>query len=333
MSGARRRSGSRAARPTLLVTRRLPLAVEAVLRERYAVTQREDDRPLSAAELAEGLRTHDAVLCTVTDPLGEEVVATEGRRARILANFGVGVNHIALDATRAAGIVVTNTPDVLTDDTADLAIALMLAVLRRMGEGERELRAGAWSGWRPTHLLGRRLSGKTLGIVGLGRIGRAVARRATLGFGMTVLAWSRSKKRPSEAGAPIERVHRLDHLLERSDVVSIHCPLVPTTRHLIGASQLARMKSTAVLINTARGAIVDEAALVDALEAGRIAGAGLDVYEGEPEVHQGLLGREDVVLLPHLGSATHETREAMGMRAVENLDAFFAGSEPPDRVP
>jgi lactate dehydrogenase-like 2-hydroxyacid dehydrogenase len=333
MSGGKRRSSARSARPSLLVTRRLPEAVESALRERFAVTQREDDSPLDSSELVKAMESHDALLCTVTDQVGPECFSTPGRRARIVANFGVGVNHIAVDAAREAGVAITNTPEVLTDDTADLAIGLMLAVMRRMGEGERQLRAGAWTGWRPTHLLGQRLNGKTLGVIGLGRIGRAVARRASLGFGMNVLGWSRSRKRPSEAGAPIERVNRLDHMLERCDVVSIHCPLVPTTRHLIGAMQFGHMKPTAVLINTARGPIVDEAALVTALEDGRIAGAGLDVYEDEPRVHPGLIGREDVVLLPHLGSATRETRDAMGMRAVENLDAFFAGTEPPDRVP
>ena len=333
MSGGKRRSSARSARPSLLVTRRLPEAVEEALHQRFVVTQRGDDTPLSAGELVEGMQSHDALLCTVTDEVGPDCFTVPHRRARIVANFGVGVNHIALEAAREAGVAITNTPDVLTDDTADLAIGLMLAVMRRMGEGERHLRSGAWTGWRPTQLLGQRLNGKTLGVVGLGRIGRAVARRAALGFGMNVLGWSRSRKRPSEAGAPIERVNRLDHMLERCDIVSIHCPLVPTTRHLIGPMQFGFMKPTAVLINTARGPIVDEAALVAALEEGRIAGAGLDVYEDEPRVHPGLIGREDVVLLPHLGSATLETRNAMGMRAVENLDAFFAGREPPDRVP
>ncbi len=316
----------------MLVTRRLPEAVETALRARYDVAQREDDRALTADELVAAMREHDAVLCTVTDPMSARCFEAPERRVRIVANFGVGVNHVALDAARASGVVVTNTPDVLTDDTADLAIALMLAVMRRLGEGERELRGGRWTGWRPTHLMGQRLTGKTLGVVGLGRIGRAVAHRAAAGFGMQVLAWSRSRRRPSEAGAAVERVSRLDQLLERSDVVSLHCPLVPTTRHLIGAAQFARMQPTAILVNTARGPIVDEVALVTALREGRIAGAGLDVYEEEPAVHPGLLAREDVVLLPHLGSATRETREAMGMRALENLDAYFAGSEPPDRV-
>jgi lactate dehydrogenase-like 2-hydroxyacid dehydrogenase len=319
-------------RPVVGITRRLPAAVEAAMAGRFDLIPSRDDLPLGPEALARLLRAADGVVCTVTDALTAECFAGTPPRARILANFGVGVNHIALDAARAAGVVVTNTPDVLTEDTADLAIGLMLALLRRMGEGERELRAGRWSGWRPTHLMGRRLSGKTLGIVGIGRIGRAVARRAERGFGMKVLAWSRSKTRLSEADTGIERVNRLDDLLERSDIVSLHCPLVPTTRHLLGAAQFARMRPGAVLVNTARGPVVDEAALVDALEAGRIAGAGLDVYEDEPRVHPGLLAREDVVLLPHLGSATVETRDAMGMRVLANLVPFFEGRAVPDRV-
>jgi lactate dehydrogenase-like 2-hydroxyacid dehydrogenase len=317
-------------RPVVWVTRRLPAAVEDALRATFDVLQREDDRPLDAVELRAAFREADAVLCTVTDRVDAECFAQAGRRTRIVANFGVGVNHIALDAARSAGVVVTNTPDVLTDDTADLAILLMLAVLRRAGEGERELRAGRWTGWRPTHLLGTRLSGKTLGIVGLGRIGLAVARRASAGFGMRVLAWSRSAPRGPEPG--VERVASLDALLPQVDVLSLHCPATPQTRHLIGAAQLSRLAPHAVLVNTARGDVVDEAALVAALDAGRLAGAGLDVYEREPSVHSGLLAREDVVLLPHLGSATRETREAMGFRALENLRAFFASRTPTDVV-
>ncbi len=314
------------------VTRRLPGAVEEALRARFQVVQAETDHPLTPDELAALLRGCQVVLPTVTDRIDATLLGAADVKTKLLANFGVGVNHIDLDAAKAAGIAVTNTPDVLTEDTADLAIALMLAVMRRLGEGERLVRSGEWTGWTPTQHLGRRLSGKTLGVVGLGRIGRAVARRAELGFGMSVLAWSRSKKRGSEAGTRIERVNRIDQLLERSDVVSVHCPLVPTTRHLIGAAQFERMKRTAVLVNTARGPVVDEAALVAALAKGLIAGAGLDVYEEEPAVHPGLLDREEVVLLPHLGSATVETREAMGMRALANIEAFVAGQELPDRV-
>jgi len=323
---------STAVRHRVGVTRRLPEAVERALRERFDVVQPDEQRSLTADELAAMLRDCDALLPTVTDRIDAALLGAAALRCRLLANFGVGVNHIDLDAAKRAGIVVTNTPDVLTDDTADLTMALMLAVMRRLGEGERAVRAGAWQGWHPTQFLGRRLSGKTLGIVGLGRIGRAVAQRAEAGFGMRILAWSRSKRRASELGTRIERVNRLDQLLEASHVVSVHCPLVPTTRHLISTAQFAKMRPEAVLINTSRGPVVNEEALVAALEDGRIAGAGLDVYEDEPRVHPGLLSREDVVLLPHLGSATVETREAMGMRALDNLEAHFAGREPPDRV-
>lgn len=319
-------------KPLLRITRRLPSAVERALAGHFAVLPSRGDEATSTAELARALREADAVLCTVTDRFTVECFTGGPVRARVLANFGVGTNHIAVEAARAAGVVVTNTPDVLTEDTADLAILLMLAVLRRGGEGERELRAGTWTGWRPTHLLGTRFSGKTLGIIGLGRIGRAVAARAQHGFAMKVLAWSRSATRSSGQGTRIEHVLTLGALLSASDVVSLHCPSTPQTHHLIGAAELAMMRPGAVLINTARGDVVDEAALVDALRAGRIAGAGLDVYEAEPLVHQGLLDRDDVVLFPHLGSATRETREAMGMRALTNLVAVFDGKEPPDRV-
>lgn len=314
------------------VTRRLPAAVEVVLRQRFDVLQHEKPGPLDAMELVAMMRECDALLPTVTDVIDEELIGAGRGRCRLIANFGVGVNHIDLAAATRAGMIVTNTPDVLTEDTADLTMALMLAVMRRTGEGERAVRAGAWTGWHPTQFLGRRLSGKTLGIVGLGRIGRAVAQRAEQGFGMKVLAWSRSKRRGSEAGTRIERVNRLEQLLEASDVVSVHCPLVPTTFHLIGAPQFKQMRREAVLINTSRGPVVDEGALVAALETEMIAGAGLDVYEEEPRVPPGLLEREDVVLLPHLGSATVESRVAMGMRAIDNLSAHVAGQDPPDRV-
>jgi lactate dehydrogenase-like 2-hydroxyacid dehydrogenase len=321
-----------AKRPRVGVTRRLPAAVEVLLREKFDVLQHEQSDPLGAIELIAMMREVDALLPTVTDRIDAEVIGAGLGRCRIIANFGVGVNHIDVDAATRAGMTVTNTPDVLTDDTADLTMALMLAVMRRLGEGERAVRAGEWTGWHPTQFLGRRLSGKTLGVVGLGRIGRAVAQRAEHGFGMKVLAWSRSKRRGSEAGTRIERVNRLEQLLEASDVVSVHCPLVPTTFHLIGKPQFAQMRREAVLINTSRGPVVDEAALVDALATEMIAGAGLDVYEEEPRVHPGLLHRENVVLLPHLGSATVESRVAMGLRAIDNLEAHFAGRDIPDRV-
>lgn len=319
------------ARPRVVVTRRLPEAVEAALVARFDVVLNPSDAALSPSALADAIATADAVVPTVTDRLDSTVFARATGRCRVVANFGVGVNHIDLGAASAAGIRVTNTPDVLTDDTADLAVLLMLSVLRGAGAGERRLRAGAWTGWGPVRELGRRLTGRTLGIVGYGRIGQAVARRARLGFGMRVLAWGRTRPRP-EPVEGVEWVETLEALLPQVDVLSLHTPGGATTRHLIDAARLARLRPDAILVNTARGDVVDEAALVAALEAGRLAGAGLDVYEREPVVHPGLLGRDDVVLLPHLGSATVESRTAMGMRVVENLEAALAGMTPRDLV-
>ena len=320
-------------RPLVIVTRRLPAEVEEALAVSFAVRCNPEDRQYHRADLRAALLEADGLLCTLTDPLDASVLSGGPFRAGILANFGVGTNHIALEAARTAGLVVTNTPGALTDCTADLAIALMLMVLRRLGEGERMLRAGAWPGWHPTHLLGRSVSGRTLGIVGFGRIGQAVARRASRGLGMRVLALAH---RPLAAEVLLacgaEPVAGLDALLEQSDVISLHLPLVDATRHLIDAARLRRMRPDAVLINTSRGEVVDEAALAEALHGGTLGGAGLDVYEQEPQVHPDLLTAPNTVLLPHLGSATLETRTAMGLRAVENLRAFFRGEAPPDRV-
>ena len=269
----------------------------------------------------------------MTDRLTSEILSAIPRRAGIVANFGAGVNHIDLEAARRAGIVVTNTPGVLTDATADLTIALLLAVARRTGEGERLVRSGAWTGWGPTQMLGRSVTGMTLGIVGMGRIGRAVARRATRGFGMRALYHQRRPVEAAElAGVDVERARDLDDLLARSDAVTLHTPATPETRHLIDAARLARMRPGAFLINTSRGEVVDEAALAGALASGTIAGAGLDVYEHEPQVPAALLGLENVVLLPHFGSATVETRIAMGQLAVDNLEAFLRGDPPPNRI-
>jgi len=306
--------------------------VEHALAERFDVRLNVDDHPMSADELRAALLEADALLCTVTDLLTADVLDVESCRTRILANFGVGYNHIDVAAARRLGMVITNTPDVLTDDTADLAIALMLAVARRMGEGERQLREGDWTGWRPTHLLGTRVTGKTIGIVGFGRIGQAVARRARLGFGMTVLFASRGPV-AEELVAGTGAVQRpLDSLLAEADFISLHVPATPETRHLIDARRLRLMQRHAFLINTARGDVVDEDALIEALQAGTIAGAGLDVYQREPSVSEALVALPNVVLLPHLGSATMESRSAMGMRAVENLVAFFERGTPPDTV-
>jgi len=320
-------------RPTVVVTRRLPGVVEEELSRDFNATLNRDDRPLGAAGLQEALRTADALLCTVTDRITAEVLSAEPLRARLLANFGVGFNHIDTDAAKARGIAVTNTPDVLTEATADIAITLLLMVSRRAGEGERHIRCGAWTGWRPTHMLGTQVSGKTLGLVGMGRIARAVARRAHHGFGMKVIFHDPYPPSASDAAAlGAEQKEALEQVLEESDFVSLHCPATPETRHLMNRERLARMRRSAFLINTARGDIVDEAALVEALADGTIAGAGLDVYEREPQVSPELLTMENVVLFPHLGSATHETRIAMGRRAVENLKLFFSGAPLRDRV-
>jgi len=322
---------SRAAR--VVVTRRLPRSVEERLAGIVDARLNADDRAFTPEELAEALRTADGLLATVTDRLTAEILSATPRRAGIVANFGAGVDHIDLDAARAAGIVVTNTPGVLTDATADLTIGLLLAVARRMGEGERHLRSGAWTGWRPTHMLGTQISGKTLGLVGMGRIARAVAKRAHHGFGMRIIFHDPFPPSPEVATSlGAEPRERLEQVLEEADFVSLHCPATPETRHLMNAERLARLKPGGFLINTARGDVVDEAALVAALRSGRLAGAGLDVFEREPQVSPELLAMENVVLLPHLGSATQETRVAMGMRALENLRLFFRGSPLRDKV-
>ena len=320
-------------RPHVVATRRLPAPVEEQLAREFDARLNPEDRPLDVPGLAQALRTADALLCTVTDRITADVLATQPLKTRILANFGVGFNNIDVAAAKQRGVVVTNTPEVLTDDTADDAVMLMFMVARRAGEGERHVRAGAWTGWRPTHMLGTRVSGKTLGLVGMGRIARAVARRARQGFGMRVLFHDPYPPAPevvAELGG--EARASVDDVLREADFVSLHCPATPETRHLIDARRLKLMKPTAFLINTARGDVVDEQALVAALQAHTIAGAALDVYEREPAVSPALLAMENVVLLPHLGSATQETRVAMGLRALDNLKAFFAGAQPRDRV-
>ncbi|MDF3052541.1 MAG: 2-hydroxyacid dehydrogenase [Geminicoccaceae bacterium] len=321
------------ARPTVVVTRRLPEPVEQELRRDFDARLNSDDRPLGPDGLREALRSADALLCTVTDRLTSDILSAEPRRARMLANFGVGFNHIDTAAAKQAGLAVSNTPDVLTEATADIAMTLLLMVSRRTGEGERHVRSGAWTGWRPTHMLGSQVSGKVLGLVGMGRIARAVARRAHHGFGMRVIFHDPYPPSPAEAAAlGAEPRNSLDDVLAESDFVSLHCPATPETRHLMNRERLGRMRRSAFLINTARGDVVDEAALVEALSQGTIAGAGLDVFEKEPQVSAPLISMENVVLLPHLGSATRETRVAMGMRALENLRLFFSGAPLRDRV-
>ena len=325
--------GGPATKPSVFVTRRWPAAVESGLLDHFDVTLNEDDIPLSQNALKDAFQNHDAVFTTATDKIDRGVLSGEAIRARLIGNFGVGFNNIDTETAASLGIAVTNTPDVLTDATADLALALILAVARRIGEGERHLRDGAWTGWRPTHMMGRQVTGKTLGIIGYGRIGQATARRAHHGFGMPIKVYSRSAVDQAVlADTQAEQVGSLEDLLAGSDFVSLHCPASAATRHLINTERLGHMKPDAFLINTGRGELVDEKALIAALDARTIAGAGLDVFEEEPRVPPGLLNRSDVVLLPHLGSATLETREAMGFRVLENAAAFFAGQEPLDRV-
>jgi lactate dehydrogenase-like 2-hydroxyacid dehydrogenase len=320
-------------KPRVLVTRRWPAAVEALLQEKFDTTLNSEDRPFEPGDLAAAFAAYDAILPTVSDRLPASVFPSGECRTRLIANFGVGFSHIDIDAARARGIAVTNTPGVLTDCTADIAMALMLSVARRTGEGERQLRAGEWTGWCPTHMIGTKLTGKTLGVIGMGRIGKATARRAHFGFGMDIVFHNRSQVDDDETRAMSARqLSSVEDVLAASDFVSLHCPGGADNRHLINASNLAAMKQSAFLINTARGDVVDEEALVSALERRTIAGAGLDVYAAEPAVHPGLLKMQNVVLLPHLGSATAETREAMGFKALDNLTAFFEGRPLPDPV-
>ena len=317
-------------KPRIIVTRRWPEKVENELKSFTDAALNETDEVFGPERLKAALKEADAVLCTVTDAMTADILA-EATQAKLLGNFGVGVNHIDLKAADEAGLTVTNTPGVLTDATADIAMTLLLMAARRAGEGERMVRAHAWSGWGPTQLLGTAVSGKTLGIIGMGRIGRAMAHRCHFGFGMDIVFYNRSPV--SNSGIPGARqLATVEDVLEASDFVSLHCPGGGANRHLINADRLQAMKPTAFLINTARGDVVDEAALASALKAGAIGGAGLDVFEQEPAVHPDLLGLENVVLLPHLGSATRETRVAMGELVIKNLKAFLNGETPPNQV-
>lgn len=321
------------AKPRVLVTRRWPEAVEARLSEIFDVRLNTSDKPLAPEDFRAAMGEYDAILPTVTDKIGAPALDVDKPQTRILANYGVGYSHIDLDSVGRHGIVVTNTPDVLSECTADLAMTLMLMAARRAGEGERELRAGQWTGWRPTHLVGTKVSGKTLGIIGYGRIGQEMAKRAHHGFGMKILAYNRSPVAPEVlAECKAVQVGSIDDLLPQCDFVSLHCPGGDANRHLINAQRLNLMRPDAFLINTARGEVIDEAALVQALRFESIGGAALDVFDGEPNINPELKGSGRLVMLPHLGSATREAREAMGFRVVANLEDFFAGRDPRDRV-
>lgn len=320
-------------KPKILVSCRWPAAVEARLADRFDVALNTGDAALTPAEFRQAFKDFDAVLPTVTDKIGSDALELTNPRTKLLANYGVGYTHIDMPSANAHGMVVTNTPDVLSECTADLAMTLMLMAARRAGEGEREIRSDAWTGWRPTHLIGSKVSGKTLGIVGFGRIGQAMARRAHHGFGMKIIVHNRSRIAAdvlAQYGAI--QADDLDDLLPRCDFVSLHCPGGAENRHLINARRLDLMRSGAFLINTARGEVINECDLVQALAFETIGGAALDVFNNEPNIARCLRDSDRLVMLPHLGSATTETREAMGMRVLSNLEAYFDGQSPPDRV-
>ncbi|MEO0484349.1 MAG: D-glycerate dehydrogenase [Pseudomonadota bacterium] len=322
-----------AAKPSVLVTRKWPAAVEAALIESYDVTLNRSDKPLTPLEFREAITRFDAVLPTVTDALSAEALAAPRVQTKILANYGVGYSHIDVSKASAHGMTITNTPDVLSECTADLAMTLMLMVARRAGEGEREVREGRWTGWRPTHLVGSKVSGKTLGLIGFGRIGQEMARRAHFGFGMKIVVQNRSAVKPEIlAQYNATQVDSVEALLPQCDFVSLHCPGGDANRHLINARRLDLMRPDAYLINTARGEVIDEAALTQALMFDTIGGAALDVFDGEPRINPTLAQCDNLVMLPHLGSATREAREAMGFRVLDNLSDFFNGNEPRDRV-
>jgi glyoxylate reductase len=324
------------ARPLVIVTRRLPESVETRMRELFQTRLNIEDRPMTQAELVEAMKAADVLVPTVTDRIDGEMIALAGERLKLIANFGNGVDNIDVDAAVKRGIAVTNTPNVLTEDTADMTMALILSVPRRMAEGARILREGQkWEGWSPTWMLGHRIWGKRLGILGMGRIGTAVARRARA-FGLAIHYHNR---RPVDARTEeeLEATYwdSFDQMLARVDIVSVNCPATPATYHLLSRRRLQLMRPGGVIVNTARGSIIDEAAMIERLESGELAGAGLDVFEHEPAVNPKLIklakaGR--VVLLPHMGSATIEGRIDMGEKVIINIRTWMDGHKPPDRV-
>jgi glyoxylate reductase len=316
----------------VVVTRKLPDATETRLMELFDVKLNVNDEPMTTSELAEAMASAEVLVPTVTDQIDAELIRGAGKKLKLIANYGTGVDHINLEAARDKGIAVTNTPDVLTEDTADMTMALILAVPRRLVEGERELRAGEWSGWTPTWMLGHRIFGKRLGIIGMGRIGQAVARRAR-GFGLSIHYHNRNPVH-DEIETELEATYweSLDQMIARMDFVSVNCPHTPATFHLLSARRLKLLQPHAVIINTARGEIIDEAALTRLLQAGEIAGAGLDVFEHEPAVNPKLMALDNVILLPHMSSATFEGRQDMGDKVVINIQFFADGHTPPDRV-
>lgn len=323
---------SQIARPKVVITRALPQAVERRMAELFDCIFNTSDTALTGEQLAAAMADCDVLVPTITDDIDAMLIARAGDRLKLIANFGVGVDHLDLRAARARGIVVTNTPGALTEDTADMAMALILSVPRRLAEGEKLVRAGGWTGWRPTGMLGHRINGKALGIIGMGRIGQAIARRA-LGFNLAIHYHNRHRLPASvEAECRATWHERLDDMLPAVDILTINCPHTPETHAMIDARRLGLMRRDAYLVNAARGEIIDEPALVAALEAGTIAGAGLDVYADEPHIDPRLVALDNVVLLPHMGSATFEGREAMGDRVIANIRMWADGHRPPDLV-
>jgi glyoxylate reductase len=319
-------------KPLVIVTRKLPDVIETRMMELFQTRLNVEDKPMSSAQLAEAVKTADVLVPTVTDRIDGKILAQAGPQLRLIASFGTGVDHIDLDSARQRGITVTNTPGVLTEDTADMTMALILATARRLAEGERLVRADKWGGWAPTAMLGRRIWGKRLGIIGMGRIGQALARRAR-GFGLAIHYHNRKRLHP-EIERELEATYweSLDQMLARMDVVSVNCPHTPATYHLLSARRLKLLQPSAIVVNTARGEVVDENALTRMLRNRELAGAGLDVFEHEPAINPKLRDLDNVVLLPHMGSATIEGRIDMGEKVIINIKTFADGHKPPDRV-
>ncbi len=321
-----------AERLSVVVTRRLPEVVETRMKELFDVTLRDSDMPMTRGELAEAMKTCDVLVPTVNDQIDANMLAGAGERLRLIANYGAGVDHIDVGSARSRGVLVSNTPGVSADDTADMAIALILAVTRRIPEGIREMDGGTWQGWSPTALLGNRIQGRRVGIIGMGRIGQAVAERARA-FGMQIHYHNRRPlHKDIEARYEATYWESLDQMVSRMDVISINCPHTPSTFHLMNARRLKLLKPDAVVVNTSRGEVIDENALTRMLQAGEIAGAGLDVYENGEEINSGLREMPNVVALPHMASATVEGRLEMGEKVLLNIKTFEDGHRPPDQV-
>jgi len=321
-----------APRLSVVVTRRLPEVVESRMKELFDVELRDSDTPLSREELVAAMMRADVLVPSLADHIDANMLAQAGEKLRLIANYGAGVDHIDVASARSRGVLVSNTPGVLTEDTADMAMSLILGVTRRIPEGLAVMRKGAWEGWAPTAFLGGRIGGKRLGIVGMGRIGQALARRAAA-FGMQVHYYDRQRLRPeTEVELGVTWWESLDQMVARMDIISMNCPHTPSTFHLLNARRIKMLKPTAVVVNTSRGEVIDENALVRALKAGDIAGAGLDVFERGTDINPELRDMPNVVLLPHMGSATVEGRLEMGEKVIINIKTFADGHRPPDLV-